>query len=92
MDYVYSNNTFAVDREGAPRRLADVEKALQDSVARGAAVHEEQFVVVEASVGESPVVVQLLVESNDVRHVALPKVREICFRRVERITCADGRQ
>ncbi len=80
--------TLAVHSDGAFRALSNVEEALEDGVAGAAAVDEEQVVVCEAGVGESPRVVDLLVEAHHARHVVLAEVREVRLRGMQRVTWA----
>lgn len=82
--------TFAVDGNGSCGVLTDVQEAANDDVAGRAAVHEEEVVVLEAGVGEAPGVVNLLVQTDDARHVVLPEVREVCLGGVQRVTWGAG--
>ena len=63
--------------------LCDLEKSLQDAVARRTAVDEEHVDVVEAGIDETPRVIDLLVQSYDRRHVALAEVWEVGLGRVQ---------
>lgn len=65
--------------------FADFEEGRHDVVRGDAAVNEEQVVVFEAGISESPGVVNLLVESNDCRHVVLAKIRKVCLWSVQRV-------
>lgn len=79
-----------MDGHGSLRALTDVQEAACDEVARRAAVHKEQVIVVEAGVGETLAVVDLLVQTDDGGHVVLPEVREVSLRGMERVTCRWG--
>lgn len=78
--------TFAVNGDGALRVLADVQEPPHDGVAGGAAVDEEEVVVLEAGVREALRLVDLLVQPHDGRHIMLFEIREVGFGGVKRIT------
>lgn len=78
--------TFAVNGDGPFRVLADVQEPPHDGVAGGAAVYEEEVVVLEAGVGEALRLVDLLVQPHDGRHIMLFEIREVGFGGVKRIT------
>lgn len=81
-----SQTSFAVDRDGALRVLADVQESSHDVVAGGAAVYEKQVIVLEASVCEALRLVNLFVQSHDRSHVVLFEIRKVGFGSVERVT------
>jgi hypothetical protein len=81
-----SSTTFAVNSYCPFGVFADFEKGRQDVVGGNAAVNEEQVVVFEAGICESPGVVNLLVESNDGRYVVLAKIREVSLWCVQRVS------
>lgn len=80
-------HTFAVDRNGPLRVLTDVQESSHDVVAGGAAIYEEQVVVLEASVCEALRLINLFIQSHDCCHVVLFEIRKVGFRSVERVTC-----
>lgn len=75
-----------MDRDGPFRVLADVQEPSHDVVAGGAAVDEEQVVVLKASVCEALRLVNLFVQSHDGRHVVLFEIRKVGFGGMERVT------
>lgn len=75
-----------MDRDGPLSVLADVQESAHDVVAGGAAVYEEQVIVLEASVCEALRLVDLFVQSHDRGHVVLFEIRKVGFRSVERVT------
>lgn len=77
--------SFAVHGDGPFRVLADVQEPSHDVLAGGAAVDEEQVVVLEAGVREALRLVDLLVQPHHGAHVVLFEVREVGFRRVQRV-------
>lgn len=81
-----SKTSFAVNGDGALRVLADVQEPPHDGVAGGAAVDEEEVVVLEAGVREALRLVDLLVQPHDGRHIMLFEIREVGFGGVKRIT------
>lgn len=78
--------SFAVDRNSPLRVLTDVQESSHDVVAGGAAIYEEQVVVLEASVCEALRLINLFIQSHDCCHVVLFEIREVGFRSVERVT------
>lgn len=78
--------SFAVDRNGPLRVLTDVQESSHDVVAGGAAIYEEQVVVLEASVCEALCLINLFIQSHDCCHVVLFEIRKVGFRSVERVT------
>lgn len=78
--------SFAVDRNSPLRVLTDVQESSHDVVAGGAAIYEEQVVVLEASVCEALRFINLFIQSHDCCHVVLFEIREVGFRSVERVT------
>lgn len=81
-----SQTSFAMDRDGPFRVLTDVQEPSHDVVAGGAAVYEEQVVVLKASVCEALRLVNLFVQSHDCRHVVLFEIRKVGFGGMERVT------
>lgn len=81
-----SQTSFTVDRDGPLRVLTDVQESSHDVVAGGAAVYEEQVIVLEASVCEALRLVNLFVQSYDRSHVVLFEIRKVGFRGVEGVT------
>lgn len=79
--------TFAVDGQRTLGRLGDVQEPLQDVVTGRAAVNKEQVPVVEARLHEAPRVVDLLVQSNNGRHVVFTEVGDVGLRGVEGVPC-----
>lgn len=75
-----------MDRDGPLRVLTDVQESSHDVVAGGAAVYEEQVIVLEASVREALRLVNLFVQSHDRSHVVLFEIRKVGFRSMERVT------
>lgn len=75
-----------MDRDGPFRVLTDVQEPSHDVVAGGAAVYEEQVVVLKASVCEALRLVNLFVQSHDCRHVVLFEIRKVGFGGMERVT------
>lgn len=75
-----------MDRDGPLRVLTDVQESSHDVVAGGAAVYEEQVIVLEASVCEALRLVNLFVQSYDRSHVVLFEIRKVGFRGVEGVT------
>lgn len=78
--------SFAVDCNGPLGVLTDVQESPHDVVAGGAAIYEEQVVVLEASICEAFRLINLFVQSHDCCHVVLFEIWEVGFRSVERVT------
>jgi hypothetical protein len=76
---MYSNGALGI--------FTDIKEGRHDVVWWHAAVHKEQVVVLKASISEPPRVIDLLVQPNNCRDVVLPKIREVCFRSMQWITC-----
>lgn len=81
-----SQTSFAVDRDRPFRVLTDVQEPSHDVVAGGAAVYEEQVIVLKAGICEALRLVDLFVQSHDCGHVVLFEIRKVGFRGVERVT------
>ena len=84
-------HTFAVDCDGAWRRLADAEEVFHDEVAGGAAIDKEEVHVLEAASDEARLVIDLLVQANDCRDVTHFEVLKVRLRRVQRIPYKHSR-
>lgn len=67
--------------------LTDVQESTNDDVIGRAAIYEEEVVVVEAGVGESPAIIDLFVQADDGGHIVLPEVWEVSLRSVQWVTC-----
>lgn len=80
-----SQTSFAVDRDGPFRVLTDVQEPPHDVVTGGAAVYEEQVVVLKAGVREALRLVNLFVQSHDCSHVVLFEIGKVGFGGVERV-------
>lgn len=76
-----------MNSDGTIRAFADMQKAACDDIAGRAAVHEEQVIVVKASICEALGIIDLLVEADDGGDVVLTEVWEVSLRGVERIAC-----
>ena len=62
-------------------------EALQYTVCWHTTINKKQIVVVKACVSKSTRIINLLVETNDRRHVVFPEVWEVGLGRVQRIAC-----
>ena len=80
---------LAVDGESAVALLRQVDEALDNALTGRAAVDEEHVLVLEAGLGETLGVVDLLVEAHDAAHVVLAKVGHVCLGRVQRVAVLD---
>lgn len=80
-----SKTSFAVNRDRPFRVLTDVQEPSHDVVAGGAAVYEEEVVVLEASICEALRLVNLFVQPHDGSHVILFEIRKVGFRGVKRV-------
>lgn len=81
-----SQTSFAVDRNRPFRILADVQEPSHDVVTGGAAIYEEQVVVLEASICEALCLIDLFVQPHDCSHVVLFEIRKVGFRGMKRVT------
>ena len=64
---------------GARCSLADVKEPLQDGVGGCRAVDEEEILVLEAGVGESLAIVDLLVQPHNASDIVKPEIGEVGF-------------
>ena len=62
-------------------------EALQYTVCWHTTINKEQIVVVKACVRKSTRIINLLIETNNRRHVVFPEVREVGLGCVQRIAC-----
>lgn len=81
-----SKTSFAVNRDGPLGVLTDVQEPAHNVVTGGAAVDEEEVVVLKASVCEALGLVDLFVQPHDCSYVVLFEIRKIGFGRMKRIT------
>ena len=81
--------TFTMHCNAPFASLGQVQKALQYGITRCTAISEEQIMVFKASICKPSAVVDLLVEAYNAGDIVLPKVREIGFWCMERVTCED---
>ena len=79
---MYSNGSFGI--------LGNLDEPLQYLITRGAAITEEQVIVVEAGILEPPRIVDLLVKAHDACDVVLAEVGEVGFRGMEGVTYVEG--
>lgn len=75
---MYSNGAFS--------SFADVQELANDFQRRHCAINEEQVVMVEAGIDEPSRIIDFLVQAHDCGDIVFPEIREICLRRVQRIT------
>ena len=69
--------------------FADVEEPFQDRVWRRRAVDEEEILVLEAGIGESLAVVDLLVQPHNTSDVVQTEVWEVGFWGMQRVAVLD---
>ena len=72
--------SFAVHCNGSLRVLARLNELFQNVLRRSGAIHVVQVQVVDAGVGETLLVVVLLVEADDKRHTLLLEVWDVVVR------------
>ena len=72
--------------------LTDVQEAAHDDITGGGAIHEEEVVVVQASVREALGVVDLLVQPDHRGYVVLAEVGKVGLWSVERVAWERGRR
>lgn len=81
-----SKTSFAVNCNGPFCVLTDVEKPADDAVTGGAAIDEEEVIMLEARVGEALCFIDLLVQPHHGRHVVLLEIWKVGFRGMKRVT------
>lgn len=80
---------LAVNGNGTRCGLADVKEPPQDRLRGCRAVYEEEVLVLEACVGESLAIVDLLVQPHNASDIVKPEIGEVGFWGVERVSVLD---